>query len=115
MSPAIHERRVRQLHATAPVFAALGDPTRLTLLAKLGAGETHSIARLAEGLPLTRQAITKHLMVLHDAGLVRSVRRGRENRFELQPKPLDEARRTLESISKQWDEALKRLRAFVED
>jgi DNA-binding transcriptional ArsR family regulator len=99
---------------SAPVFAALGDKTRLTLLAKLGGGTPFSIARLTRGSALTRQAITKHLRVLQDARLVRGVRRGRENLFELEPKRLDEARRALDGISRQWDQALARLKAFVE-
>lgn len=87
---------------------------RLTLLARLSGGGRLSITRLTEGSPLTRQAITKHLRVLQDAGLVRNVRQGRESLFELKPKPLDDARRALEIISRQWDEALARLKAFVE-
>jgi len=98
----------------APVFAALGDPTRLRLLASLAGGEPRSIARLTEGSALSRQAITKHLGVLEQAGLVRSVRRGRENLFALEPRTLEEARRSLERISRRWDEALHRLQAFVE-
>jgi len=100
---------------SAPLFAALGDPTRLRLLAKLGGGTRFSIARLTKGSTLTRQAITKHLQVLRGAGLVRGVRRGRENLFELEPKRLDEARRALEGISRQWDQALARLKSFVEE
>ncbi|MDB5293417.1 MAG: Transcriptional regulator, ArsR family [Phycisphaerales bacterium] len=96
------------------VFAALGDQTRLALLAKLSGGPRFSIARLTKGSALTRQAITKHLRVLQDAGLVRGVRRGRENLFELEPRRLDEARRALDRISRQWDQALARLKSFVE-
>jgi DNA-binding transcriptional ArsR family regulator len=73
-----------------------------------------SIARLTRGSALTRQAITKHLRVLQKAGLVRGVRRGRELLFRLQPRRLDEARRALDRISRQWDEALARLKTFVE-
>ena len=114
MSPVRRERAGRDLRANAPVFAALGDQTRLALLAQLSRESRCSIARLTEGSPLTRQAITKHLRVLQSAGLVRGVRRGRENLFELEPEPLDEARRALEGISRQWDEALARLKSFVE-
>ncbi len=96
------------------MFAALGDTTRLNLLAKLSEGTPFSIVRLTEGSALTRQAITKHLRVLQDARLVRGVRRGRENLFELEPRRLDEARRALDGISRQWDQALARLKAFVE-
>jgi DNA-binding transcriptional ArsR family regulator len=105
--------RTRQSHA--PVFAALGDETRLKLLTKLGAGSRCSIARLTRGTPLTRQAITKHLRVLQRAGLVHAVRHGRENLFELAPEPLDAARAALATIAQQWDGALKRLKTFVED
>jgi DNA-binding transcriptional ArsR family regulator len=99
----------------APVFAALGDRTRLSLLKKLSDGRTQSIAMLSADTKLTRQAVTKHLHVLENAGLVSSIRIGRESRFAYRPEPLVEARTYLESVSVQWDEALARLRAFVED
>lgn len=99
----------------APTFAALGDETRLRLIGKLSDGSRFSIARLTEGSTLTRQAITKHLRVLQEAGLVRGVRRGRENLFQLEPQPLDEARRALDLMSRQWDVALARLKALVEE
>jgi DNA-binding transcriptional ArsR family regulator len=99
----------------APVFAALGDRTRLALLNRLSDGQTRSIAKLSADTRLTRQAVTKHLHVLENAGLVRSVRIGRESRFAYRPEPVAEARSYLESVSAQWDEALARLRAFVED
>jgi DNA-binding transcriptional ArsR family regulator len=99
-------------HASA--FAALGDETRLSLIGKLAAGAPQSIARLAEGSALTRQAITKHLRVLESAGIVRSVRSGRESRFEFQPEPLWNLNAYLESVSAQWDDALARLKSFVE-
>jgi DNA-binding transcriptional ArsR family regulator len=102
------------VRGSAPVFAALGDETRLTLLARLGAGEACSIARLTAGSAVTRQAITKHLRVLQAAGLVRGVPRGRERLFELEPTRIEEARRALEEISRQWDAALARLKALVE-
>jgi len=108
------EIAARALRKHAPIFAALGDATRLGLLNKLSAGSELSIAQLTAGTPLTRQAITKHLRVLQSAGLVRGVRRGRESQFELSPRGLDEARRALDVISKQWDDALSRLKAFVE-
>ena len=104
----------RKLRNSAPVFAALGDETRLALLTKLSGGSQFSIARLTEGSSITRQAITKHLRVLKDTGLVRGVRQGREYLFELEPEPIDEARRVLDGISRQWDEALARLKSFVE-
>ncbi len=87
----------------------------LTLLVNLGSGSLLSITRLAEDSALSRQAITKHLRVLQQAGLVRGVRRGRENLFELEPDRLDEARRALDVISRQWDEALAMLKSFVEE
>jgi DNA-binding transcriptional ArsR family regulator len=99
----------------APVFAALGDQTRLSLVAKLCRGEPHSISQLTEGSRLTRQAITKHLRVLERIGIVRCVRAGRESRFELDPEPIQEVKAYLDSVSKQWDEALFRLKAFVEE
>ena len=102
------------LQHNAPVFAALGDRTRLILLLKLCNEAPQSISRLALGSQLTRQAITKHLRVLQHAGLVRARRRGREQLFEPQPAPLDEAARALASISRQWDDALTRLKKFVE-
>lgn len=98
----------------APVFAALGDRTRLALLSRLSDGRTRSIARLSEGTDLTRQAVTKHLRVLEEAGLVTQSRAGRESRFALRPEPLAEARSYLDAVSRQWDEALGRLKSFVE-
>lgn len=98
----------------APLFAALGDRTRLQLVARLCAGGPLSIAGLSRSAAVSRQAITKHLGVLSGAGLVRSHRQGRERIWELEPKRLDDAHRYLERISRQWDDALSRLRAFVE-
>jgi DNA-binding transcriptional ArsR family regulator len=102
----------RRHHAV--VFAALGDETRLSLVSALCGGEPRSIAQLSGGARITRQAITKHLRVLEGAGLVRSSRRGRESRFELEPLPLQELRAYLERVSEQWDQALARLKAFGE-
>jgi DNA-binding transcriptional ArsR family regulator len=104
----------------AAVFAALGDETRLLLVAKLSDGQQHSISRLAEsqrsgGSSLTRQAITKHLRVLERARLVRCVRAGRERLFELDPQGIDEMKEYLGRVSADWDAALGRLRAFVEE
>lgn len=99
----------------APVFAALGEPTRLTLVAKLCAEGPLSIARLSDGAGVTRQAITKHLQTLAGAGLVRATRSGRERIWELETKRLEKARQCLDDISAQWDVAIARLRAFVED
>jgi DNA-binding transcriptional ArsR family regulator len=96
------------------VFAALGDPTRLSLVARLCAGQPCSIATLTEDTRLTRQAVTKHLRVLERARLVRNSREGRESRFALNPEPLDAARQYLDLVSRHWDEALGRLKTFVE-
>jgi DNA-binding transcriptional ArsR family regulator len=102
------------LRVRAAVFAALGAETRLALIEKLSAGAPQSISRLAEGSTLTRQAITKHLRILEDAGVVQSIRVGRESLFEFRSKPLKELQSYLERVSEQWDEALTRLKAFVE-
>ncbi|HEU4539024.1 MAG TPA: metalloregulator ArsR/SmtB family transcription factor [Polyangiaceae bacterium] len=102
------------MRASAPVFAALGDATRLGLVARLCAGGPASIVRLSEGAGVTRQAVAKHLRVLEGAGLVRGERRGRENVWRLEPRRLEEARRSLDRISAQWDDALDRLKALVE-
>jgi DNA-binding transcriptional ArsR family regulator len=96
------------------LFAALGDETRLSLVGKLSDGAPRSISRLAEGSRLTRQAITKHLRVLEGAGVVRSIRVGRENLFEFRAQPLREAGSYLQRVSEQWEEALGRLKALVE-
>jgi DNA-binding transcriptional ArsR family regulator len=101
--------------ACASVFAALGDETRLSMLARLTNGEPQSISRLTAGTKLTRQAVTKHLRVLEGAGVVRSVRVGRESQFGLETKPIDDVRKYLERVSKQWDSALARLKALVEE
>jgi DNA-binding transcriptional ArsR family regulator len=106
--------KLTALKTRATVFAALGDETRLTVLAKLLSGEPQSIARLTEGTQLTRQAVTKHLHVLESAGVVRSTRAGREALYELQPRPIEDARAYLDGIAQQWDDALARLKAFVE-
>jgi DNA-binding transcriptional ArsR family regulator len=102
------------LRRHAPIFAALGDETRLSLLARLCERAPCSISQMAEGSPMTRQAITKHLRVLERAGLVRGQTAGRECLFEIESKPLEEVRDYLERVSQQWDEALARLKIFVE-
>lgn len=98
----------------AQIFAALGDPTRLLLVVKLSDGQPRPIIRLSADFRLTRQAVTKHLRVLEQAGIVMSERVGRENHFRYVPEPIDDARSYLDTVSKQWDEALSRLKAFVE-
>ena len=100
---------------SATIFAALGDETRLLLVSRLCDGRAMSIARLTSGTDITRQAVTKHLRVLQDAGLVCSRRRGRESVWRLEQRRLADARHYLEIISKQWDDALGRLRKLVED
>lgn len=97
------------------VMAALGDETRLSIISKLTNGKRQSISHLTVGTNLTRQAVTKHLHVLENAGIVRSIRVGRENQFELERKPIDDVREYLEYVSKQWDNAVARLKSFVED
>ncbi len=99
----------------APLFAALGDPTRLGLVVRLSSGGPESIASLSQGVDVSRQAITKHLHVLSDAGLVRGFRRGRQHIWELEPNRLDDARDYLDRIDAQWDAALERLRDLVEE
>ena len=114
MSPSRHNATGRRRIDHALVFAALGDETRLALVAKLAGGEARSISQLTRGSKVTRQAITKHLRVLETAGVVRGAREGRESLFELDPRPIDGLREFLESVSEQWDQALGRLKVFVE-
>jgi DNA-binding transcriptional ArsR family regulator len=99
----------------ALVFAALGDATRLFLVAKLCGGQPYSISQLTRGSKLTRQAITKHLRVLESVGIVHSVRSGRETRFAFDPQPIEGMKEYLDFVSEQWDQALARLKSFVED
>lgn len=94
--------------AQAPAFAALGDKTRLSLIAKLCAGSPCSISELTQDFKLTRQAVTKHLRVLENAGIVKSTRAGRESRFEFDPKPMQSLQEYLGVIAQQWDQALQR-------
>ncbi len=103
------------LQNSAPVFAALGDETRLRLIAVLCAGGALSIAQLTAGTAITRQAVTKHLQVLAGAGLVRDLKVGRERLWEFEPQQLEQARRSLERIAGQWDQALERIRRAVEN
>ena len=98
-----------------PLFAALGDETRLRLVVRLCEQGSASISRLTAGTGVTRQAVTKHLRVMQNSGLVHSTRRGRERIWQLNQQRLQEARRNLDLISKQWDDALARLQRFVED
>src|SRR5712691_11046600 len=117
-SRGMSDKRHSPLHAQktpASVFAALGDETRLSVLSKLSSGEAQSISRLTAGTNLSRQAVTKHLRVLANAGVVRAVRSGRESLFELEPRPIEEVRNYLDQVSKQWDDALARLKSHLED
>jgi DNA-binding transcriptional ArsR family regulator len=100
--------------ALAQVFAALGDPTRLKLVAVLCAGGAFSISHLTETTEISRQGVTKHLNVLAEAGVVRDVKMGRERLWQLEPGRIEEARRTLESIGREWDLTLARIKSFVE-
>lgn len=103
------------LVGSTPIFAALGDATRLHVVSRLARSGPLSITQLTEGLEVTRQAVTKHLTVLAKAGLVRGSRQGREHVWEFEPGQLDEAQRVLQLVSQQWDDALNRLRRIVEE
>lgn len=102
------------VRGSAAIFAALGDETRLRMIAVLCAGGAMSIAQLTAGTEITRQAVTKHLLVLADAGLVRDVKVGRERLWEFEPSQIEEARRSLELIAQQWDHALAKLKKSLE-
>lgn len=103
-----------ELTTSAPVFAALGDPQRMLLVSRLCEQGPSSITRLRQGTRITRQAVTKHLRVLEAAGLAHCEKSGRETVWALDQRPLSEAREHLAKISRQWDAAIERLRAFVE-
>ena len=104
-----------RIEQQAQVFAALGDPTRMSLVTKLIDGKPQSISTLTAGSKITRQAVTKHLSVLENVGLVSKIKDGRESLYELDPKPLLSLQEYLQVISSQWDEALNDLKRFVED
>lgn len=108
------KRRTAAVADTAPVFAALGDATRLRIVARLCSGGPLPIVQLTQGASVSRQAISKHLRALEQAGLVRSDRAGRERIWALQTQRLTQARLYLDQIADQWDQALERLRGFVE-
>jgi len=108
------------LRRSARVFEALGDETRLRLVVALCAGGALSIAQLtaaqlAAGTEISRQAVTKHLQVLAGVGLVRDLKVGRERLWQFEPAELEQARQSLQRIGEHWDQALLRLKAFVED
>jgi DNA-binding transcriptional ArsR family regulator len=111
MSP----RRDNTLEASAPIFAALGDATRLHVVVRLARGGPMSITQLTEGADVTRQAVTKHLTVLAEAGLVADFKRGRERVWELRKQQLEEAGKILDEISRKWDDALHRLKKMLEE
>ncbi|MGA2194936.1 MAG: metalloregulator ArsR/SmtB family transcription factor [Bryobacteraceae bacterium] len=101
--------------ASATLFAALGDETRLRIVLRLAQGRPASITELSAGSEITRQAVTKHLHVLEGAGLARGARLGRERRWSLDRQQVEQARAFLESISERWDNALARLKTMVEE
>jgi DNA-binding transcriptional ArsR family regulator len=115
MSRRSHSSVAAKRRTHALVFAALGDATRLSLVARLCKGQPRSISQLTERTQLTRQAITKHLRVLESAGIVHSVHAGRESLFEFDLEAIAEVREYLGFVSEQWDQALSRLKSFVED
>jgi len=98
----------------APLFDALGDPNRLRIVTRLADGGPSSTSKVAQGIPVTRQAVTKHLLALESVGLVHSVRRGRERVWTMQTQPLGAASDYLIALSQRWDDAIARLREFVE-
>lgn len=98
----------------ARLFAALGDSTRLRLIGRLSDGGTRSIVELGHDLPISRQAVAKHLDVLLDARLVRRTRNGRQANFALRPEAVMEAKDWLDRVGSQWDGTLGRLKNFVE-
>jgi DNA-binding transcriptional ArsR family regulator len=114
MSPAKPRASAPSSQALARVFAALGDPTRLKLVAVLCAGGALSISQLTANTNISRQAVTKHLQVLSDAGVARDTKAGRERLWRLEPARIEEAKQTLEVIGRQWEVALGKLKAFAE-
>jgi DNA-binding transcriptional ArsR family regulator len=101
--------------AAAPLFDALGDPNRLRIVVRLCESGPSSTSQVTEAVSVTRQAATKHLELLQAAGLVASDRRGRERIWTLQTRPLIDAGDYLTQLSRRWDAAIDRLRAYVED
>jgi len=114
MPPRAHKAPRQPSAELAPVFFALGDRTRLRLIAVLCAGGAFSIAQLTANTQITRQAVTRHLQVLADAGLVKDLKIGRERLWQFDPAQLEAARRSLEVIGRQWEQALGKLKAAVE-
>ena len=117
MSPPRAKAKKARLRAATDlpaVFFALGDKTRLQLIAVVCAGGAFSIAQLTANTDVTRQAVTRHLQMLADAGLVKDVKVGRERLWQFEPGAMEEARRSLETIGRQWDQALGKLKASLE-
>jgi len=112
MSASLHNS---ELEASAAIFAALADPTRLLLVRRLSSGRPLSITQLAAGTHITRQGVTKHLHVMSHAGLVKGARQGRQQLWELNPDQVVHARRCLDRIARDWEDALQRLKSFVEE
>lgn len=90
--------------AVGAVFAALADPTRRQVVQSLSGGTTTTASKLAQGLPITRQAVAKHLAALDRAGLVAAERRGRETHYRLTPAPLGEAASWMAAVGAEWDD-----------
>ncbi|MET0429060.1 MAG: helix-turn-helix transcriptional regulator [Microvirga sp.] len=104
------------LGSAAPIFAALGDPIRLSIIGQLcESGPLPTVRLQGASRGVSRQGLTKHLRVLEDAGLVDSVRIGRDRQWRLQPRRIAMLRQHLEDVSAAWDGRIERLRAFVED
>jgi DNA-binding transcriptional ArsR family regulator len=99
----------------APIFAALADPMRRSLLLKLAENSPRTATQLAQEYPITRQGILKHLQILEEAGLVAAHQKGREKRYSLTPEPLSELEQWIKDISAIWDARLMRLKKFIED
>jgi DNA-binding transcriptional ArsR family regulator len=115
MSRTGHREQPAIRRAQASIFAALGDETRLLLVTRIIGDQPRSISELTKGSHLSRQAITKHLRVLEGVGIVRSERLGRESLYEFDPLAIEEGKRYLDLVSKQWDRSLASLKAFVEE
>lgn len=98
-----------------PVFAALADPVRRSLLVNLAEHSPRTATQLAQDYPITRQGILKHLNILEEAGLVAVQQQGREKRYTLTPEPLTEMDRWIKDLSAKWDQRLGRLKKFLED
>jgi DNA-binding transcriptional ArsR family regulator len=114
MSPVKRKSSAQSSQNLARVFAALGDPTRLKLVAVLCSGGALSSSQLTANTYISRQAVTKHLQVLSDAGVTRDMKAGRERLWQLEPARIEDAKRSLEVIGQQWEAALGKLKAFAE-